>query len=638
MNDQMTNAGTYPSLLVTSMRTHQSKSTRRRSSRAGLPSLGVELEWTILDERDSLEPGGSLPGPGDRRRRAIPILVLTALVLLTAVALALRQRIVQNQRRLRADLQVLVNLEAHAIASDDAELFLSLQSQEDAAWFAGRETALDYYVHNSPGWPHLEVTDVELVDDYAWVHAAETSQANGERLERVLFYRRTGEAWLHAAPDVRYWGVGREHEIGPLRFSYHERDEPDIEPLAAGLTESLTPLCDDLGCSPDLSLTVQLVLPYPHGHWKLTTPQVFQFPSFAARPQPPHVLSEAASASFRRSTLAHYLAFEAAGGKKRWGSAPRYGAWLVHATANWAQARLAYGDARPSWLLHTGLDYKFLQMAVRNGRLLSLDELWRSDYFSGSYAPTIRAVEQLTDLEGVQAQAVIDYVIETYGPDAIRALLEAIARHDTLRTTLQEALGIGLGEFEAAWLAWLETYYGFGKGWRLAEALIYWEEIYDDNGFPVIPSYHDYGVDLRQYQALMRMAVQEDRALPLAELWDREKSSASTGGGVFLSTFAEPSAGPSLILDEALALQSGASSPDAQIMIVGAPDTWRSAHALAVIQYVAQVYGQGAVYDLLPASVRNDTLDGMLRDALGVGLDEFESDWRAWLWARFGDE
>jgi hypothetical protein len=550
------------------------------------------------------------------------------------VALALRQRIVQNQRRLRADLQVLVNLEAQAIANGDVELFLSLQSQEDATWFAGREVYFDYYVRDSSGWPRLEVTSVELVDDYAWVHTVETSEASGERLERVLFYRWTGEAWLCAAPDVRYWGAGREREIGPLRFSYHERDEPDIEPLAAGLTESLTPLCDDLGCSPDLSLTVQLLLPYPHGHWKLTTSQVFQFPSFATRPQPPHVLSEAASASFRRGTLAHYLAFEAAGGKERWGSDPRYGAWLVHAAANWAQARLAYGDARPSWLLHTGLDYKFLQMAVRNGRLLSLDALWRSGYFAGSYAPTICAVEQPTDLKGVQAQAVIDYVVETYGPGAIHALLEAIDRHDTLRATLQEALGIGLDEFEAAWLAWLETYYGFGKGWRLAEALIYWEEIFKK--FPALAP--RYSADSRQYQTLMHMAVQEDRALPLAELWDREKSSASTGGGVFLSTFAEPSAGPSLILDEALALQSSASSPDAPSIIVGAPDTWRSAHALAVIQYVAQVYGQGAVYDLLPASVRNDTLDGTLRDALGVGLDEFESAWRAWLWARFGDE
>jgi hypothetical protein len=422
-----------------------------------------------------------------------------------------------------------------------------------------------------------------------------------------------------------------------LRFSYHERDEPDIEPLAAGLTELLTPLCDDLGCSPDLSLTVQLVLPYPHGHWKLTTPQVFQFPSFAARPQPPHVLSEIASASFRRSTLAHYLAFEAAGGKERWGNDPHHGAWLVHATANWAQARLAYGDEQPGWLLHTGQDYKFLQMAVRNGRLLSLNKLWRSDYFIGSYAPTIRAVVQPVDLEGIQAQGVIDYVAETYGPGAIHALLEAIARHDTLQTTLQEALGVGLDEFETAWLAWLETYYGFGKGWRLAEALIYWENIRDK--FPALAPH--YNAASQQYQALMRMAVQKERTLPLAELWSREKPSASSGGVTTLSivtTFAEPPVGHSLILDEALALQNGASGPDTYTILIGAPDTWRSAHALAVIQYVTQVYGQGAVYNLLSASVRNDTLDGALRDALGVGLDEFESDWRAWLRARFGDE
>jgi hypothetical protein len=41
-----------------------------------------------------------------------------------------------------------------------------------------------------------------------------------------------------------------------------------------------------------------------------------------------------------------------------------------------------------------------------------------------------------------------------------------------------------------------------------------------------------------------------------------------------------------------------------------------------VIDYIAEVYGAEAIPALLSAIAQTDTLDGALRDALGVGLDK----------------
>jgi len=58
----------------------------------------------------------------------------------------------------------------------------------------------------------------------------------------------------------------------------------------------------------------------------------------------------------------------------------------------------------------------------------------------------------------------------------------------------------------------------------------------------------------------------------------------------------------------------------------------------AVIEYIADAYGPEPALDLPQAIVRNDTLDAALQDALGVGLEQFEPGWPAWLAARFGKD
>lgn len=190
------------------------------------------------------------------------------------------------------------------------------------------------------------------------------------------------------------------------------------------------------------------------------------------------------------------------------------------------------------------------------------------------------------------------------------------------------------------WLAWLEVHYGFGRGWRLAEAVAYWE---DTRNIPTTAaSQGDVGMGQRQYQELMHIAVKGKRVLPLTTIWNGSGSGRSTGweSTYSITTVAKPDSSSEhpLLFSGVRAFVGGETPTDIPKLAIGHPRSWRSAHALAVIRYVARTFGEEAVPRLLPAIVRNDTLDGALRDALGVGLDEFEPGWWAWLEACYGEK
>jgi hypothetical protein len=600
--------------------------------------MGAELEWTVVDDEGGWpEPIAPPPRARQPQRHTLLFAALALIALISGVTLLLRYRISQNQRQLRADFQALVDLEARALARGDRELYLSLKSRDDVAWFQEQQGAFDFYAAHPEAWPHPKVTGVELVDDYAWVQTTTPWDERGEQVQDIRFYRWLSDTWRQVAPDLRYWGPFQERTIGPLHFLYRQRDEPYIEPLAAELTRFRTHLCRDLGCSTRLTLTVQLTLPHLYEYPAYPSPRLLVLPSPTIWPQPIDGPPQLPTIGFRSEDLAYYLAFEAAGGKGRWESNTR-GAFLVQATANWTHRRFVQGIEGSSWRFNTGQGQELLRVVVRNGRIPSLEELWQAHNFkSFSYPVMTQTAARYINLQSARARAVIDYVIETYGQSAIPALLQAIGHHDTLDAALQEALDIDLEAFEAAWLSWMGTRYGFGKGWRLAQAAAYWEET---QGSPFLSSFND-STGTRQYRELMRAAVQGDRILSLASLWDGDYwQTAPSIGPVTSISAAWPASSTEMPAPlEVVQIQASddflASNPVSQV--VGQPSSWRNAHALAVIRYVAQQYGKQAVYHLLSAIARHDTFDGALRDALDVGLGEFEPAWQSWLKAHFSN-
>jgi hypothetical protein len=594
---------------------------------------GVELEWIISDDdADWTRRETRPPPPPHKRRRILLIAALASLALAITATLTLQRRIVENQRQIKTDLQALVDLEARAIANGDRELFLSLKSKDNVTWLEEQERVFDYCTANAGQWPRLRVTGVELVDDYAWVHVTGTSAETSQRFQWVRFYRWLGDGWRQAAPDPRYWGSEQERVVGSLHLVYHERDEPYVEPLAADLTGQLSSLCNDLGCSASLSLTVQLTPPHLYSRLFPTTSAMMALPSPVTQPRPADAPPQITILDSQQSALAHYVAFEAAGGDKRWEN-DQNGAWLVHAIANWAQERLERKMDRPSWHFYTGQGQEALRMAARTGRVLSLSSLWRSPYFDGdAYLDMVARTLPFIYFEDALARAVVDHTVETYGQATIPKLLRAMARHDTLEATLWETLGVGLDEFEPLWLTWLETHYGLGKGWRLAEAIVYWKQAQDN----LLAFIFQSSTFFRQCHELMRVAVRENRVLPLEVLWRGTNLGITATPETISYSLVKTELAVTPLYPSTEVFAKSTDSPTSSVLaLIRYPVTWRSAHALSVIEFVAHVYGKPAVDDLLPAIVRNDSLDGALRDALGVGLDEFEHGWQIWLKARF---
>jgi hypothetical protein len=367
--------------------------------------------------------------------------------------------IAQNQRQLKADIQALVDLEAQVVAHGDRELFLSLQSQEDAAWVQWKGVTCDYYAKRAKEWPRLKVAHVKRMGDFARVHVTGTSRAAAKQYTWVLFYRLYHYGWRTTPPDARYWGEERERDVGRFHFVYHERDEPHVEAIAEHLAELSNLVREDLGRLADKTLTVRLVVPDPLNVATATSPTTLVFPSPSSGPQPT-LTSLSALMNHASHTLVPYLAFEAAGGEERWQDQVE-GAWFVSAIIQWIQERLwqrLYGDGVRSPFDSTR---EFLRLFVRNSPAPSLTQVWHDQHVATKNYPEMIPFYASSTLRfRAHVLTAIDYIADVYGARAVPDVLLAIAQNDTLDGTLRNALGVSLEEFEPAWLSWLHAHYG----------------------------------------------------------------------------------------------------------------------------------------------------------------------------------
>lgn len=430
----------------------------------------TKLEWIILDDEKDWSPSKAAP-PRRRHKpgRVVLGIVLASLLLILGAVLAWRYRLAQIQGRLKIEFQRSVNLEAQAVANGDRELFFSLKSRDNIAWIEWQHATFEYLLRNPGNWPHLRVTRVEWMDDCAWVHVRGTLGESHEQFEWVRFYRLQDGVWLEVPPDARYWGDEREKDVGPLHFVYYERDEPHLAAIAERITELMDTLCEGLGCSDDLEVTVQLVLPYPLVGYQVIESAALVLPSPSVAPHPTFdpQLSLDTSVSYM---LVPYLAFEAAGGQARW-EASSDGAWLVSAVADWAREKLweEFYELDPYVAFES--NRALGRLIVRNGPLPSLEQMWRGErrgavpsIWSLPYPTMVQVYAQPGMFPGAHAMALIEYIVETHGEQVIPDLLSAIARNYTLDGALYDALGVDLETFESAWQNWLQENYGSSGG------------------------------------------------------------------------------------------------------------------------------------------------------------------------------
>ncbi|MBM3957113.1 MAG: hypothetical protein FJ313_03580 [Gemmatimonadetes bacterium] len=106
--------------------------------------------------------------------------------------------------------------------------------------------------------------------------------------------------------------------------------------------------------------------------------------------------------------------------------------------ATWLNEGLAeYGNVDP------GISYdRFLEWAIDTGRLMPLEQLER---FPGDPNMVIVCYGQ--------SRSVVAYMVKTYGPEKMAALMVALGRGDRLRDALIEVYGLSIRELDDEWRA-----------------------------------------------------------------------------------------------------------------------------------------------------------------------------------------
>ncbi len=282
------------------------------------------------------------------------------------------------------------------------------------------------------------VAQWETLDDstiWAEVSYQEAALADqGEILRRTEFFRQVNGAWRHAPPDERF--LGKEVVVNSAHFCIecHEREAPLVAEQLAQLEASYEAISRDLGTSLPEGECLAIQLMMGAGFSYSADPSAFQLPSpfFDSF----NDWSDVASLSRRYIFLA--LAMQKVDALRL--SAGRPDLWL-QAIAGWyaASARCRFDDH--AWS-------EELRSAAQAGDFVPLADVWRDWVWS------INEADRAT-LMVSESQAAVCYIMETYGPDTLPALVEALGEADSTASWLRIALGVDLETFEADWQAWL---------------------------------------------------------------------------------------------------------------------------------------------------------------------------------------
>ena len=203
------------------------------------------LDWDSGDNWN--EP---LPDPAPPRRpirlpprlRRLRWLLLP--LALSVVALVWTVQMAQTrQARLRADLQAAADLELWAWQRRDEALFDTLiDPGAPLDWRRHHLQEFRLFPQHSRfvrrGSPQVSVEAVEVQGDSALVtHHVRVPDFPTGPLDytQVIPYQRVGSRWLRAAPDPALWGAERHSRTPHFVFSYTERDAAAVERVAASV-------------------------------------------------------------------------------------------------------------------------------------------------------------------------------------------------------------------------------------------------------------------------------------------------------------------------------------------------------------------------------------------------------------------
>ncbi len=197
--------------------------------------MGDQFNWQI--EEDALDP--ALHSSSKRRwlRGLLFWLVAVAIVgSLLASWVITRERGQEDKQQLLAAVQELLDHQQQALVRGDGDLYFSLQ-ENNANLFSAQLLPANQEIVRSG----LQATNVEQNGAAIWVNA--TWEAQGESLQRILFFQWRAGQLKQIATDSNYWGpqLQREEKWGVL--TYPSVDDPWTTSIVNFVDNSITDYC-----------------------------------------------------------------------------------------------------------------------------------------------------------------------------------------------------------------------------------------------------------------------------------------------------------------------------------------------------------------------------------------------------------
>lgn len=350
---------------------------------------------------------------------------------------------------------------------------------EYAEWYTALQNAYGQWGPPSYQTLYTVFETGTLPSGVTWVKLGQFR--HGDFYRHTRFYRLENDRWVWTLPDRSFWGgataavmTGDASAIGPLTIDHPIEDAPVIGAVFDRFTHAYHNLCENLNCPPPtdptrlwtpgltLTIMIQPMLMQPEVRERrgtvsidLPSPRVVGYYEDANARGDPYV-------SMAYATLIDPVVRLASGDYARW-ETDRGGELFLQAIATWKRARL------PDDLFLMGVFYQPTSLPpssayMPDGQLISL----RQRYVGMLRRETLQPLDSLwdwpTDGQGFgllqhvavnQAEAIVVYLEEQYGPDGVVRFLNALGKARSLAEAIDAALPVSFREFNQQWMQWI---------------------------------------------------------------------------------------------------------------------------------------------------------------------------------------
>ena len=219
--------------------------------------MSEQFDWHIIDEEETEIPPDNRENPRRKRNWGWGFWLLTAVLLSLVIGgwgvsqYQLRQR----EAELQAQVQPLLDFEREAFLAGDGDLFFSVQS-DNPAWFSAQLRPDNQAMYRAKG----QISNAEAHGEEVWANV--TWEADGERLQRITFFRWQNGRFRHVPTSNSYWGPALREDTDWGQLSYAEIDQAWVEEIDRFTADTIVELCSS-GCLRDkLPLTLALTTDY----------------------------------------------------------------------------------------------------------------------------------------------------------------------------------------------------------------------------------------------------------------------------------------------------------------------------------------------------------------------------------------